>query len=58
MVEIIFDIWGNIVDLYQHIFGVPEGITYALFGSRKKKKALNKVKDLTNQGIPMLQYLK
>jgi len=52
MVEIIFDIWGNIVDLYQQFFGVPEGITYALFGSRKKKKALSKVKDLTNQGIP------
>ena len=52
MVEIIFDIWNNIVDLYQQFFGVPEGITYALFGSRKRKKALSKVKDLTNQGIP------
>ena len=52
MVEIIFDIWGNVVDLYQHIFGVPEGITYALFGSRKRKKAEKQLKAIENPNIP------
>ena len=39
MIEFIIDIFNQLVDLYQHFFGIPEGITYALFGSRKKKKA-------------------
>ena len=47
MVDIIINIWDIIVDLYQHFMGVPEGVTYALFGSRKRKKALKKVKNLT-----------
>jgi len=38
MVEFIIDIWSNIADLYQQFFGVPEGITYAFFGAKKKKK--------------------
>lgn len=51
MIEIIFDIWGNIVDLYQQFFGVPEGITYALFGSRKRKRAKKQIKELQQKGI-------
>ena len=39
MIEFIIDIYNQLIDLYQYFFGVPEGITYALFGSRKKKKA-------------------
>ena len=49
MVEIIFDIWYNIVDLYQQFMGVPEGVSYALFGSRKKKKAKKKLAEAQQQ---------
>ena len=52
MIELIIDIWSNIVDLYQQFFGVPEGVTYALFGSRKRKKAEKKLKELENINIP------
>ncbi len=45
MIEFIIDIWINIVDLYQQFFGVPEGITYALFGSKKRKRAKKKMKE-------------
>ena len=51
MVEFIIDIWDNIVDLYQQFFGVPEGITYALFGSRKRKRAKKKMEELQKGGI-------
>ena len=51
MIEFIIDIWGSIVDLYQQFFGVPEGITYALFGSRKRKRAKKKMKELQQKGI-------
>ena len=51
MIEFIIDIWINIVDLYQQFFGVPEGITYALFGSKKRKRAKKKMKDLQKSGI-------
>jgi hypothetical protein len=51
MIELINDILNNLFDLYQQFFGVPEGVTYALFGSRKRKKALKKVKELGQQGI-------
>jgi hypothetical protein len=51
MIEFIIDIWGNIVDLYQQFFGVPEGVTYALFGSRKRKRAKKKMKELQKGGI-------
>jgi len=51
MVEFIIDIWGNIVDLYQQFFGVPEGVTYALFGSKKRKRAKKKMKELQKGGI-------
>lgn len=47
MIELIIDIF----DLYQNFIGVPEGMTYALFGSRKRKKALKKIKNLTTEGI-------
>ena len=51
MVEFIIDIWSNIVDLYQQFFGVPEGVTYALFGSRKRKRAKKKMEELQKGGI-------
>ena len=51
MVEFIIDIWSNIVDLYQQFFGIPEGVTYALFGSRKRKRAKKKMKELQQKGI-------
>ena len=51
MVEFIIDIWSNIVDLYQQFFSVPEGVTYALFGSRKRKRAKKKMKELQQKGI-------
>ena len=51
MIEFIIDIWSNIVDLYQQFFGVPEGVTYALFGSRKRKRAKKKMKELQQKGI-------
>ena len=38
MVEFILDIF----DWYQQFMGVPEGMTYALFGSRKRKKKQKK----------------
>jgi len=51
MIEFIIDIWGNVVDLYQQFFGVPEGVTYALFGSRKRKRAKKQMEKLQQQGI-------
>ena len=58
MLEIIFEILNNFIDWYQNFMGAPEGITYALFGSKKKKKAkkeLNKaletIENLESQGI-------
>ena len=51
MIEFIIDIWSNIVDLYQQFFGVPEGVTYALFGSKKRKRAKKKMKELQQKGI-------
>lgn len=38
MINIIIDIYNLLVDLYQCIPGVPEGVTYAIFGIKKKKK--------------------
>lgn len=49
MIEFIIDIWSNIVDLYQQFFGVPEGITYALFGSKKRKRAKKALKNAQQQ---------
>jgi hypothetical protein len=51
MIEFIIDIWSNVVDLYQQFFGIPEGVTYALFGSRKRKRAKKKMEALQNDGI-------
>ena len=42
MINIIIDIYDILVDLYQQFLGVPEGITYALFGIKKKKKKAKK----------------
>jgi len=52
MIDIILDIFNQLVDLYQQFFGVPEGITYALFGSKKRKKAQKQLKALENPNIP------
>ena len=49
MIDFIINIFDQLVDLYQHLFGVPEGVTYALFGSRKKKKAKKKLAAATTQ---------
>ena len=49
MIDIIYDIFNQLVDLYQQFFGVPEGVTYALFGSRKKKKAKKKLSEAQQQ---------
>jgi DNA replication initiation complex subunit (GINS family) len=38
MINIIIDIYNFLVDLYQNIPGIPEGVTYAIFGIKKKKK--------------------
>jgi hypothetical protein len=48
MIEIIFDIF----ELYQQFMGVPEGMTYALFGGKKRRKAKRMMKELENKGIP------
>jgi hypothetical protein len=48
MIEIIFDIF----EWYQQFMGVPEGMTYALFGGKKKRKAKRMMKELENKGIP------
>lgn len=52
MIDIIFNIFDQLVDLYQHFFGVPEGITYALFGSKKRKKAEKQLNAVENPNIP------
>ena len=36
--EFIIEIYNFLIDIHQYILGVPEGITYALFGIKKKKK--------------------
>ena len=38
MTEFIINTYNFLVDLYQHIPGIPEGVTYAIFGIKKKKK--------------------
>ncbi len=43
MMELIIEIYNQLIDLYQYFFGIPEGITYALFGSRKRKRAKKKL---------------
>jgi hypothetical protein len=48
MIEIIFDIF----EWYQQFMGVPEGMTYALFGGKKRRKAKRMMKELENKGIP------
>lgn len=57
MIELIFELLNNFADWYQQLMGVPEGITYALFGSKKRKKAekeidkaLDKIENLDTEG--------
>ena len=51
MVNIIVDIYNILVELYQHIPGIPEGITYAIFGLKKKKKKAKRQLASANQQI-------
>lgn len=59
MIELIFELLNNFADWYQQLMGVPEGISYAIFGSKKKKKralkkvdeALKTVDELDTEGI-------
>lgn len=43
MIELIFELLNNFIDWYQQLMGIPEGITYALFGSKKRKKAKKEI---------------
>ncbi len=38
MLQFFIDIYNFLIDLYQNIPGIPEGVTYAIFGIKKKKK--------------------
>ena len=51
MTEFIINIYNFLVDLYQHIPGIPEGVTYAIFGIKKKKKKAKKALASANQQI-------
>ena len=51
MIEFIIDIYNLLIDLYQYIPGIPEGITYAIFGIKKKKKKAKKALAAANQQI-------
>lgn len=51
MINIIIDIYTFLVDLYQYTPGIPEGITYAIFGIKKKKKKAKKALAASNQQI-------
>tara|TARA_Y100001972_G_C7572347_1_gene287241 strand:- start:66 stop:764 length:699 start_codon:yes stop_codon:yes gene_type:complete len=48
MIDIIITLWDIIVELYQHLMDAPEGITYALFGSRKRKRAQKQIKKVSS----------
>ena len=41
--EFILEIYNLIIELSQYLFDIPEGISYAIFGI-KKKKIQNKLK--------------
>lgn len=51
MINIIIDIYTFLVDLYQYTPGIPEGVTYAIFGIKKKKKKAKKALASANQQI-------
>ena len=40
--EFIIEIYNFLIDIHQYILGIPEGITYALFGIKKKKRKAKK----------------
>ena len=40
--EFILEIYNIIIELSQYLFDIPEGISYALFGIKKKKKKAKK----------------
>ena len=57
MIELIFELLNNFTDWYQQLMGIPEGMTYALFGSKKRKKAekeidkaLDKIENIDTEG--------
>ena len=51
MTEFIINTYNFLVDLYQHIPGIPEGVTYAIFGIKKKKKKAKRALASANQQI-------
>jgi len=54
MIELIFELLNNFIDWYQQFIGVPEGISYALFGAKKKKKRAQKKVDTALKTIDEL----
>lgn len=51
MTEFIINTYNFLVDLYQHIPGIPEGVTYAIFGIKKKKRKAKRALASANQQI-------
>jgi|TARA_E500000318_G_C3558240_1_gene212130 hypothetical protein len=59
MIELIFELLNNFIDWYQQFMGIPEGISYAIFGAKKKKRrakrkidaALKTIDELNTEGI-------
>ena len=49
--EFIIEIYNLLVELFQYSFGIPEGITYAIFGIKKKKKKAKKALAKANREI-------
>ena len=47
MIELIFELLNNFIDWYQQFMGIPEGISYAIFGAKKKKR---RAKTITGVG--------
>ena len=54
MIELIFELLNNFADWYQQLMGIPEGISYALFGAKKKKKRAQKKVDAALKTIDEL----
>ena len=54
MIELIFELLNNFIDWYQQFMGIPEGISYALFGAKKKKKKAQKKVDAALKTIDEL----
>jgi len=51
MLQFFIDIYNFLVDLYQNIPGIPEGVTYAIIGIKKKIKKAKKKVAASNQQV-------